>query len=104
MGARTATVLPVAATVGRNVAALRRWRGLSLRDLETRTGRAGHRITRDRLAQVEHGINRLGTPCMVTVDQLVALAAVFKVTPQELMTPGLEPTAMSVRSASAPRT
>jgi hypothetical protein len=100
MGARHVT-LPIAAIVGANVAALRRWRSLSLRDLETRTERAGHRITRDCLSEIERAANRLGAPRAITVDQLVVLARVLRVSTQQLLDPDCPPGELPARSASA---
>jgi hypothetical protein len=100
MGGRN-TTMPVAAIVSRNVAALRQWHSLSLRDLETRTERAGHRITRDCLSQIERATNRVGGVRGVTVDQLVVLAQVLRVLPQQLLDPTYTPEALPVGSASA---
>lgn len=100
MGARN-TTMPVAAIVGHNVIKLRQWRSMSLRDLETRTERAGHRITRDCLSQIERAANRLGGERSVTVDQLVVLARVLRVSPQQLLSPDCTPGALPARSASA---
>lgn len=101
MPARTAREQPVARTVATNIAKLRFWRGLSLRDVETRTIRAGHQINRDSLSEIERGHNKHGCARAVTVDQLAVLAVVFRVSMQDLLDPAFEPRALPRRSASA---
>jgi transcriptional regulator with XRE-family HTH domain len=90
MGARTfVQQLPVARTVGDNIATLRALRGWTLRELEARTERAGHRLDRNCIREIELGHSRSGATRMVTVDQLMVLAAVFRVAPVQLLHPDL---------------
>ena len=78
---RDATSLAVA----NNLTALRRARGWGLRDVSDRTAAAGKRVGISSLSRIENardGHRRV----VVSVDDLVALAAAFEVRPEQLLT------------------
>lgn len=77
---------PVGETVRANIHRLRETKHLSLRDLSRLMGDAGHPILASGLGRIELGTRR------VDVDDLVVLAKVLGVRPDELLAP-FEPVA-----------
>jgi transcriptional regulator with XRE-family HTH domain len=72
---------PTSERVARNLAALRKARGLSLRDLHVRLRDVGRPILPSGLHKIERGDRR------VDVDDLVALAIALDVSPNRLLMP-----------------
>lgn len=73
---------PTAIRVRRNIAALRRKRGFSLRELAARMKSAGRPLTATGIMRVESGARR------VDCDDLMAFAIALEVTPIRLLLPG----------------
>ncbi|MFD5566605.1 helix-turn-helix domain-containing protein [Streptomyces cadmiisoli] len=84
--ARTEEDTTTSRIVGRNIKRLRTARGLSGRRLAALVQERGFRFNHSSLSRMELGINAKGGQRAVTVDELVAVASVFGVEPQELLT------------------
>lgn len=69
----------VSVTVGRNVAAWRRWHGLSGSTLAASMASRGLPMSHTNLSNIENGHQR------VTVDQLVAFAEVLRLSTEQLL-------------------
>lgn len=80
-GRRAIETGPTGKTTGRNLATLRKRRGLTTRQLSAALERAGRPIPASGITRMEKGERA------VTVDDLVALATVFDVSPAALMLP-----------------
>jgi len=83
---RTAEQLPVSRAVGRRVAALREQRRWSLRELSGRTAAVGKRIPFVSLGRIEQARHTAKPVTAVSVDDLVSLATVFGLRPEQLLT------------------
>jgi transcriptional regulator with XRE-family HTH domain len=86
MPPRLAQDLPVSRTVGAHVHALRTARGWSLREVARQTEVAGKPIGYSTIGRIENGRDPKQPAVAVIVDDLVALAAVFGVRPEQLLT------------------
>lgn len=80
-GRRAIEVGPTGKTVAANIARLRERRGLTTRQLSAALERAGRSIPASGITRMEKGER------VVTSDELVALAAVFGVSPSALLLP-----------------
>jgi transcriptional regulator with XRE-family HTH domain len=87
MGNQPATPVtePIGRRVGNTVRRFRHDRGLDLHELEARLAEEGHPIKLGQLSKLERGERR------VDVDDLVALAVVLNVTPNQLLMPDPPP-------------
>src|SRR5271157_3715928 len=81
MGANAVQHGATANTVSANVQRLRNERNLTLRGLSRLLGKAGRPLTHSAVDQIEKGARR------VDVDDLMALAAAFDVSPATLLMP-----------------
>lgn len=86
MPPRLAQDLPTSRIVGAHVHALRTARGWSLRALERHTKTAGKPVGFGTLGRIERGRNPHEPAVAVIVDDLVALAEVFGIKPEQLLT------------------
>jgi transcriptional regulator with XRE-family HTH domain len=84
MGARAVELGDVGRAVAHNVKVLREARGLTQTDVSDRMRTIGRPLLPTGVLKVEQGIRR------VDVDDLVALASVFGVPPDELLGPAAE--------------
>lgn len=80
-GRRAVEVGPTGKTVADNLARLRKVRGFSTRQLATELERKGRSVSASGITRMEKGDR------VVTADDLVALAAVFGVSPVSLLLP-----------------
>lgn len=80
-GRRAVEVGPTGKTVADNLARLRKVRGYSTRQLATELERKGRSVSPSGITRMEKGDR------VITVDDLVALAAVFGVSPVSLLLP-----------------
>jgi transcriptional regulator with XRE-family HTH domain len=86
MPPRLAPNLPTSRTVGAHIHALRTARGWSLREVARQTEVAGKPIGYSTIGRIESNRHREQPAVGVIVDDLVALAAVFGVRPEQLLT------------------
>ena len=75
----------VSLTVANNITVLRRQLGWRLSDVSDRTSKAGKCVGISTLSRIENARDGHRT-VVVSVDDLVALAAAFEVSPEELLT------------------
>ena len=92
MKTRSDDDLRISRIVGMNLKGLRAARGLSRQRLEEATATAGRRIASAAVCAIENGKNPSSRDGgaggrSVSVDELVILAAVFGVHPEQLLTP-----------------
>lgn len=85
MATRRVGIGPTGETVRANVAAMRKRRGLVLRDLAEKMTEIGHPMAHNTINEIERGARR------VDVDDLVALAAALDVSVLELLGIGDKP-------------
>lgn len=83
--ARTEEDTAVSRIVGQNIKRLRAARRISGRQLAALVQEKGHRINHTSLSRMELGTNPKGGQRAVTVDDLVAIAAVLEVRPEQLL-------------------
>jgi transcriptional regulator with XRE-family HTH domain len=86
MPPRLAQDLPVSRTVGAHIHALRTARGWSLREVARQTEIAGKPIGFATIGRIERGRDPQEPAVAVIVDDLVTLASVFGVRPEQLLT------------------
>jgi transcriptional regulator with XRE-family HTH domain len=79
MATRRVGIGPIGEKVRANVAAVRKRRGLVLRDLSEKMTEIGHPMAHNTINEIERGARR------VDVDDLVALAVALDVSPTELL-------------------
>ena len=87
MPARLAEDLPVSRIVGARIHALRTARGWSLRELERQAKEIGKPIGYLTVGRMERNRDPERPVVAVIVDDLVTLAAVFGLRPEQLLTP-----------------
>lgn len=87
MGRRITRPQPVANLVGRNIHQIRTRRALTMTDLETATKLCGYRVPRAAISEMEVGVNSLGSPRSVTVDELEVIARALRVSMAQLLAP-----------------
>lgn len=85
MPPRLAEDLPVSRIVGAHIHALRTARGWSLREVGRLAAVAGKPIGYATIGRIERGRDRNEPAVAVVVDDLVTLAAVFGVRPEQLL-------------------
>jgi transcriptional regulator with XRE-family HTH domain len=85
MPPRLAQDLPTSRIVGAHIHALRTARGWSLREVARQTEAAGKPIGYATIGRLEHGRDPQEPAVAVIVDDLVALAAVFGLRPEQLL-------------------
>lgn len=86
MPPRLAPDLPTSRTVGAHIHALRTARGWSLREVARQAGTEGKAIGFATIGRIERNRDPAQPAVAVIVDDLVTLAAVFGVQPQQLLT------------------
>lgn len=86
MPPRLAHDLPTSRIVGAHIHALRTARGWSLRELGRQTERAGKPVGYTTIGRIERGRDPQEPAVAVIVDDLIALAAVFGLRPEQLLT------------------
>jgi transcriptional regulator with XRE-family HTH domain len=79
MATRRVGIGPIGEAVRVNVAAMRKTRGVTLRDLSEKMTETGHPMAHNTINEIERGARR------VDVDDLVALAAALDVSPIDLL-------------------
>jgi transcriptional regulator with XRE-family HTH domain len=87
MPPRLAQDLPTSRIVGARIHALRTARGWSLREVGRQTELAGKPVGYLTIGRIERNRDPARPAAAVIVDDLVALAAVFGVRPEQLLTP-----------------
>ena len=87
MPPRLAPNLPVSRTVGAHIHQLRTARGWSLREIARQAEVLGKAIGYSTIGRIERGRHPDQPAVGVIVDDLVALAAVFGVRPEQLLIP-----------------
>ena len=87
MPPRLAEDLPASRIVGAHVHALRTERGWSLREVGRQAGLAGKPIGYLTVGRIERNRDPAQPAVAVIVDDLVALATVFGLRPEQLLTP-----------------
>jgi transcriptional regulator with XRE-family HTH domain len=87
MPPRLAQDLPTSRTVGAHIHTLRTARGWSLREVARQADTAGKPIGYSTIGRIESNRDPNETAVAVIVDDLMALAAVFGVRPEQLLTP-----------------
>jgi transcriptional regulator with XRE-family HTH domain len=87
MPPRLAPNLPTSRTVGAHIHALRTARGWSLREVARQAEIAGKAIGYSTIGRIERNRNRNEPAVAVIVDDLIALAAVFGLRPEQLLIP-----------------
>ncbi|MDX2550108.1 helix-turn-helix domain-containing protein [Streptomyces stelliscabiei] len=75
----------VSLIVANNITAARRRNGWRLADVSDRTEQAGKRVGVSTLSRIENGRDGHRT-VVISVDDLVALAAAFETSPEDLLT------------------
>lgn len=95
-GRRAIEVGPTGQTVATNIARLRDRNGMTTRQLSGALDRAGRAIPASGITRMEKGER------VVTVDELVALAAVFGVSPVTLLLPAVKPAGGDVSVTGLP--
>lgn len=86
MPPRLAPDLPVSRIVGAHIHALRTARGWSLREVARQTEAAGKPIGYTTISRIERNRDPNEPAVAVIVDDLVTLAAVFGLRPEQLLT------------------
>ncbi|RPE40236.1 helix-turn-helix protein [Streptomyces sp. Ag109_O5-1] len=86
MPPRLAQDLPISRIVGAHIHALRTERGWSLRELGRQAGAAGKPIGYATVGRIERNRDPSRPAVAVIVDDLVFLAGVFAVRPEQLLT------------------
>lgn len=86
MPPRLASDLPVSRIVGAHIHALRTARGWSQRGLARQTETAGKPVGFSTITRIERGRDPQEAVVAVIVDDLVALATVFGLRPEQLLT------------------
>jgi transcriptional regulator with XRE-family HTH domain len=86
MPPRLAEDLPTSRIVGAHIHALRTARGWSQRHLERQTKAAGKPVGFATIGRIERGRDPKEPAVAVIVDDLVALATVFGIRPEQLLT------------------
>jgi hypothetical protein len=77
----------VSVRVAANIRRERMARRLSRPEMTARLAQAGYRMSEDTLCNIEHGVSTPSghRPRLVTVDELVAVAGVFGISPMKLL-------------------
>lgn len=109
MPPRLAQDLPASRIVGAHIHALRTARGWSLREVGRLTEVAGKPIGYSTIGRIENGRHQHEPAVAVIVDDLIALATVFGLRPEQLLTaPGCfvcmdkPPAGFTCRTCGAP--